>query len=108
MADYKIGQQFMIKSDLAWNEEYLEDETVVKKKGAKCIVGADHKAHYEFGAPQKISPESSVYGYDVNGIAEWITQGVIHFLPRRMLDEWDISDEQIAKVVKEYVEDIFG
>ena len=70
MADYKIGQMFILSADVEL-KDFLGDKTLVNK-GTKIWVGADGFAHYQDGTIQPLPENSTIKGYDTKGIAERI------------------------------------
>ena len=90
MADYKIGQIFIVSTDVEL-KDFLGDKTLVKK-GTKIWIGADGLAHYQDGTIQPLSENSTVKGYDAKGIAEKILLQLKADLPfDEMCDEHEID-----------------
>ena len=70
MADYKIGEMFIVSTDVEL-KDFLGDKTLVKK-GTKFWIGADGLAHYQDGTIQPLPENSTVKGCDAKGITEKI------------------------------------
>ena len=72
MADYKIGEIFIVSADVEL-KDFLGDKTLVNK-GTKIWVGADEFVHYQDDTiqPQPLPENSTIKGYDTKGIAERI------------------------------------
>ena len=70
MANYKIGEMFIVSADVEL-KDFLGDKTLVKK-GTKVWIGADGLAHYQDGTIQPLSENSTVKGCDAKGITEKI------------------------------------
>ena len=70
MADYKIGEMFIVSADVEL-KDFLGDKPLVKK-GTKVWIGADGLAHYQDGTIQPLAKNSTVEGCDAKGITERI------------------------------------
>lgn len=70
MADYKIGEMFIVSADVEL-KDFLGDKQLVKK-GTKIWIGADNLAHYQDDTIQRLPENSTVKGCDAKGITEKI------------------------------------
>ena len=70
MADSKIGEMFIVSTDVEL-KDFLGDKTLVKK-GTKFWIGADGLAHYQDGTIQPLPENSTVKGCNAKGITEKI------------------------------------
>ena len=100
MADYKIGEILTSTKDQEL-ETMFGDKTVIPK-GSKVIIGADRLAHhFHDGEIQLISKDSTVQGYDPDGIAEYLFTFLSYVYPMNdMLDDYDISEDEFKKEIE--------
>lgn len=105
MADFKIGQVCTLKED--YESETWSGEKVKLRKGSKCIIGSDRLAHYfNQNTIQPLSKETVVSGYDHEGLAEWIWNYVKRVIPCDMLEDYDVSEEEIQEQIAEALSEI--
>lgn len=99
MTDYKIGQMLTASKDIEL-EGFLGNKKVVKK-GTKIWIGADKFAHYQDGSIQCLSEDSTVKGYDTEGIAERIfLQLSAHFPLEDFCEEYEVDSEDIKEAIE--------
>ena len=66
MANYKIGEMFIVSADVELKDFLGEN------KGTKIWIGADDLAHYQDESIQPLPENVTVQGYDTKGFAERI------------------------------------
>ena len=99
MANYKIGQMLTVSKDIEL-EGFLGNKKLVKK-GTKIWIGADKFAHYQDGTIQPLSENSTVKGYDEEGIAERIfLQLSAHFPLEDFCEEYEADSEDIKELIQ--------
>lgn len=98
--EYKIGQIIESKRDVEV-EKALSGEKVIIPKGNKIIIGADHLAHHiKNGMIQPLSKNTTVKGYDANGIAEYLyTYLRCHFPLDEMLEDHDNTKDRFIEEI---------
>ena len=104
---YKIGQLFVVKSDIPV-EMALSGETKVVRKGSKVIIGADKLAHHFDGCIQPLSKDAIVEGHDATGLAEWITYCLYNAIPwlTEALEDYDVNAEEVQSAIEGALEEI--
>lgn len=106
MANYKIGQMLTVSKDIEL-EGFSGNKKVVKK-GTKIWIGADEFAHYRDGSIQRLPEDSTVKGYDTEGIVERIfLQLSAHSPLEDFCEEYEVDSENIKETI-EYALDELG
>ena len=104
MADYKIGTMLRVSADVELKDSF-GDKTLVKK-GTKIWIGADKLAHYQNGTIQRL-PDSTVKGYDTEGIAERILSQLNTDFPLdEMCEEYEIELKDIKDSIEYALEEL--
>lgn len=94
MANFKIGTMLIVSADVEL-KDFFGDKTLVKK-GTKIWIGADNLAHYQDGSIQRLAEDSTVRGYDGEGIAERIYMQLVSRFPLNEVEEdYEISSKDI-------------
>ena len=99
MANYKIGEMFIVSADVEL-KDFLGDKTLVNK-GTKIWVGADGLAHYQDGTIQPLPENSTIKGYDVRGIMERIFSQLETNLP---LDEITVRNMKLLEYIRDSIQ----
>lgn len=107
MMNYKIGQIIISKEDVIV-EKALSEEKVIIPKGNRIIIGGDKLAHHlKDGMIQPLSSESTVEGYDANGLAKYIYFVMNNkFNLSEMFDEFDIEKDNFIDELEYALDDI--
>lgn len=105
MDSFKIGQICTLEED--YESETWCGEKVTIKNGGKCIIGADGFVHYiGMNVIQPLGENQEVSGYDHAGLAEWILRYVKRVFPEDILEDLEISDEEIQDQIEEALVEI--
>ena len=104
---YKVGQLFVVKSDIPV-EMALSGETKVVRKGSKVIIGADKLAPHVDGCIQPLSKDAIVEGHDATGLAEWITYCLYNAIPwlTEALEDYDVNAEEVQSAIEGALEEV--
>ena len=103
MANYKIGQMFIVSADVEL-KDFLGDKTLVKK-GTKFCIGAYGIAHYQDGTIQPLPENVTIKGYDDRGITERIFAQLKTDLPLAEMCE-EYKDEDVVGIGEDIKESI--
>ena len=105
MIGYKIGQMLKVSADVEL-KGFFGDKKFVKK-GTRIWIGADNLAHYKDGTIQPLPENTTVKGYDTEGIAERIFAQLKTDLPLdEMCEEYEISFNDIKDEIKYALEEL--
>lgn len=101
MVDYKIGQ-ILTSTEEVEIEKALSGEKVIIPKGNKVIIGADKLAHHiRNGFIQPLAEGSTVEGYDVTGIAEYLYIVLINHLPiDEMMEDYEVTKQEVIDEIE--------
>ena len=99
MANYKIGEMFIVSADVELKDFLGEN------KGTKIWIGADDLAHYQDESIQPLPENVTVKGYDDRGITERIFTQLKTDLPLAEMCE-DYKDEDGVGIGEEIKESI--
>lgn len=104
---YKVGQLFVVKSDIPI-EMALSGETKVVRKGSKVIIGADKLAHHFDGCIQPLSKDATVEGYDATGLAEWIMYCLHNEIPylTEDLGDYEVSAGEVKYAIESALKEV--
>ena len=106
MANYKIGEMLIVSADVELNKGFSGDKTLVNK-GTKIWIGADNFAHYQDGTIQPLGEDSTVKGYNTEGITERIFAQLKTDLPLdEMCEEYEVDFEDIRESIKYALEEL--
>ena len=106
MANYKIGEMLILSADVEL-KDFLGDKTLVKNKGTKNWIGADGLAHYQDGSIQRLAEDSTVRGYDGEGITERIYMQLASRFPLNEFEEdYEISSKDIKDEIVYALEEL--
>lgn len=109
----KIGQvltcqdEYIIKSPLS-------DTEIVVKPGDTCIVRSDKTVSYKSGNArgkiQSLSDEHfEIDGYDFKNIVSEIVDALKYYIPfSDMMDDYDVTEEEVRDAILEPLEDLLG
>lgn len=106
MIDCKIGQLFRFTQDFEFDTAFGEKRTI--PRGTRAIVGADGFAHYLDGTIQPLGDAVKVEGYDTDGMTEWIYKFVQRVLDNDMLEDYEVSDDDVKEQIREALSELFG
>ena len=101
MADYKIGQ-ILTSTEEVEIEKALSGEKVIIPKGNKVIIGVDKLAHHiRNGFIQPLAEGSTVEGYDVTGIAEYLYIVLRNHLPiDEMMEDYEVTKQEVIDEIE--------
>ena len=106
MTNYKIGTMLIVSADIELNKGLFGDKTLVKK-GTKIWIGPDNLAHYQDGSIQRLAEDSTVRGYDGEGITERIYMQLASRFPLNEFEEdYEISSKDIKDEIVYALEEL--
>lgn len=104
--NYEIGQVLVANQDIEL-ERGITGEKVAIRAGTKTYVGADRFAHHTNGFIRHFPESTSIEGYDVDGIAEWVFNYIYRQLPLDVaLEEAEISHEEFKEYIAEALQEL--
>lgn len=104
---YKYGELLISQADTVV-EKALSGDRVVIPKGNKVVVGFDGFAHHiRNGCIQAFREGTEFDGFCNDGIVEIIYLYLLNQLPiREMLDDFDLTEDDVKNVIAEALEEI--
>ena len=105
MVNFKVGEMMTLYANVEL-KDFLGNKTLAKK-GTKIWIGADNLAHYHDGSIQRLAEDSTVRGYDGEGIAERIYMQLASRFPLNELEEdYEISSKDIKDEIVYALEEL--
>ena len=107
MAKYKIGRILVAKADLEL-ERGMSGEKVTVPKGSRVSIGADKLAHHlRDGSIQPLPKDAIVEGYDVAGLAVYLSTALNNRYDLAFyLDDMNSSERDFVETIEELLEEI--